>query len=90
MVPLFTEYIFLSIHNGKSVKWLGKWIVGQSDGMRTLTYMRKCKNITLALYETVLILLMWKFSFRGFMQHKYTKFEPVTVKECVYKWWPFD
>jgi len=52
--------------------------------------MRKCKNITLALYEMILILLMWKFSFIGFMQHKYRKLEPVTVKECIYKWWPFN
>jgi len=52
--------------------------------------MRKCKNITLALYETILIPLMWKFSLIGFMQHKCTKLEPVTVKECVYKWWTFN
>lgn len=58
--------------------------------MCTSTYMRKCKNIMLAFHEMILVLLMWKFSFVGFMQHKCTKLEPVTVKECVYKWWPFN
>jgi hypothetical protein len=32
--------------------------------------MRKCKNITLALYEVMLILLMWKFSFHATQIHK--------------------